>query len=152
MTHMSPDEPNGRADAEHLKPAATLQPTVSDRRKYLILIGADRGRPRRRDPARASRLAGPQKPTLGLDLQGGLEVVAEGGSAEGPQAHRRRTSTARSRSCSDRINKLGVSEPEIRKQGTDQIVIQLAGVHDPAARGEADRQDGAARCFFDFEA
>ena len=33
-----------------------------------------------------------------------------------------------------RINKLGVSEPEIRKQGKDQIVIQLAGVHDPARR------------------
>ena len=30
----------------------------------------------------------------------------------------------------NRIDKLGVSEPEIRKQGTDQIVIQLAGVHD----------------------
>ena len=29
-----------------------------------------------------------------------------------------------------RIDKLGVSEPEIRKQGKDQIVIQLAGVHD----------------------
>ncbi|HXH98293.1 MAG TPA: protein translocase subunit SecD, partial [Gaiellaceae bacterium] len=33
----------------------------------------------------------------------------------------------------DRINRLGVSEPEIRKQGSNQIVIQLAGVHDPAA-------------------
>ena len=33
----------------------------------------------------------------------------------------------------NRIDKLGVSEPEIRKQGYDQIVIQLAGVHDPAA-------------------
>jgi SecD/SecF fusion protein len=32
-----------------------------------------------------------------------------------------------------RIDKLGVSEPEIRKQGSNQIVIELAGVHDPAA-------------------
>ena len=31
----------------------------------------------------------------------------------------------------NRIDKLGVSEPEIRKQGSDQIVIQLAGVNDP---------------------
>ena len=31
----------------------------------------------------------------------------------------------------DRVDKLGVSEPEIRKQGDDQIVIQLAGVNDP---------------------
>ena len=31
-----------------------------------------------------------------------------------------------------RVDKLGVASPEIRKQGTNQIVIQLAGVHDPA--------------------
>ena len=43
-----------------------------------------------------------------------------------------------------RINGLGVSEPEIRKQGSNQIVIQLAGVHDPAAAARAHRQDGAA--------
>src|SRR4051812_28425335 len=30
-----------------------------------------------------------------------------------------------------RVDKLGVSSPEIRKQGRDQIVIQLAGIHDP---------------------
>src|SRR4029077_15779818 len=30
-----------------------------------------------------------------------------------------------------RVDKLGVSSPDIRKQGTNQIVIQLAGVHDP---------------------
>src|SRR4051812_437538 len=31
-----------------------------------------------------------------------------------------------------RVDKLGVSEPEIRKQSGNQIVIELAGVHDPA--------------------
>ena len=36
----------------------------------------------------------------------------------------------------NRIDKLGVSEPEIRKQGSNQIVIQLAGVHDPAKAAE----------------
>ena len=30
----------------------------------------------------------------------------------------------------NRVDKLGVAAPEIRKQGRDQIVIQLAGVHD----------------------
>ena len=30
-----------------------------------------------------------------------------------------------------RIDKLGVAEPELRKQGTNQIVIQLPAVHDP---------------------
>ena len=33
----------------------------------------------------------------------------------------------------NRVDKLGVSEPEVRKQGADQIVIQLAGVHDTRA-------------------
>jgi SecD/SecF fusion protein len=31
----------------------------------------------------------------------------------------------------NRVDKLGVSEPEIRKQGKNQIVIELAGVKDP---------------------
>ena len=30
-----------------------------------------------------------------------------------------------------RVDKLGVSEPLITKQGTDQIVIELPAVHDP---------------------
>ena len=34
----------------------------------------------------------------------------------------------------NRIDKLGVAEPEIRKQGDNQIVIQLAGVTDPRRR------------------
>ncbi|HZR93595.1 MAG TPA: protein translocase subunit SecD [Gaiellaceae bacterium] len=70
--------------------------------------------------------------TLGLDLRGGLEVVLE---AVPPKGHTL-TSSDLDRSVSimrDRIDKLGVSEPEIRKQEPNQIVIQLAGVHDPAA-------------------
>ena len=90
-----------------------------------------------------------RKPTLGLDLQGGLEVVLK---AVPPKGHML-TPDDIDRSISimqNRINKLGVSEPEIRKQGKDQIVIQLAGVHDPAAGGAADRQDRPAE-LFDFE-
>ena len=41
-----------------------------------------------------------------------------------------------SRSCGSRIDKLGVSEPEIRKQGGNQIVVQLPGVQDPPRRRE----------------
>src|SRR3984893_6121809 len=73
-----------------------------------------------------------KKPTLGLDLQGGLEVVLKAGPPRGHQL----TAADLDRSVAimrDRIDKLGVSEPEIRKQGSDQIVIELAGVHDPAA-------------------
>ena len=67
----------------------------------------------------------------GLDLQGGLEVVLK---AE-PPANHKLTSADLDRSVSimrNRVDKLGVASPEIRKQGTNQIVIQLAGVHDPA--------------------
>ena len=67
----------------------------------------------------------------GLDLQGGLEVVLK---AQPPKGHKL-TSSDLDRSVSimrSRVDKLGVASPEIRKQGTNQIVIQLAGVHDPA--------------------
>ena len=36
----------------------------------------------------------------------------------------------------NRVDKLGVSEPEIRTQGDDQIVIQLPGVENPEAAAE----------------
>ncbi len=72
-----------------------------------------------------------RKPTLGLDLQGGLEVVLKAV----PPKNVKVTSDGLDHSVSimrSRVDKLGVSEPDVRKQGKDQIVIQLAGVHDPA--------------------
>ena len=74
-----------------------------------------------------------KKTTLGLDLRGRARGDAASRAAEGPAAHEGSTSTARSRSVRDRVDRLGVSEPEIRKQGSDQIAIQLPGVKDPAA-------------------
>jgi SecD/SecF fusion protein len=68
----------------------------------------------------------------GLDLQGGLEVVLK---AQPPKGHQL-TASDLDRSVGimrNRVDKLGVSEPHIQKQGSDQIVIQLAGVHDAAA-------------------
>ena len=73
--------------------------------------------------------------TLGLDLQGGLEVVLE---AEPPKGQTL-TDEDLDRSVDimrNRIDKLGVAEPEIRKQGDNQIVIQLAGVTDPEKAAE----------------
>ncbi len=103
---------------------------MRERRKHLLLVGliaaglvgvlmlALPGSPMHRSP------------TLGLDLQGGLEVVLK---AVPPKGHEL-TKEDLDRSVGimrNRIDKLGVSEPEIRKQGDDQIVIQLAGVTDP---------------------
>src|ERR671933_1337719 len=73
-----------------------------------------------------------KKVNLGLDLQGGLEVVLKAQ----PEKGQKLDADALDRSVSimrNRIDKLGVSEPEIRKQGKDQIVIQLAGIHDAGA-------------------
>src|SRR4029079_14245192 len=51
----------------------------------------------------------------------------------------------------NRIDKLGVSEPEIRKQGNNQIVIQLAGVHNPASAAKLIGKTAVLQ-FYDFEA
>ena len=74
-------------------------------------------------------------PTLGLDLQGGLEVTLQAV----PPPNRELTKDDLERSVDimrNRVDKLGVSEPEIRTQGDDQIVIQLPGVKDPEAAAE----------------
>src|SRR6187401_1790582 len=73
-----------------------------------------------------------QKPTLGLDLQGGLEVTLQAV----PPADRSLTKEDLDRSVDimrNRVDKLGVSEPQIYTQGSDQIVIQLPGVKDAEA-------------------
>jgi SecD/SecF fusion protein len=76
-----------------------------------------------------------QEPTLGLDLQGGLEVTLQAV----PPPNRELTEEDLDRSVDimrNRVDKLGVTEPEIRTQGSDQIVIQLPGVKDPEAAAE----------------
>ncbi len=73
-----------------------------------------------------------KKPTLGLDLQGGLEITKEAVPPKG----RKLTKEDLNRSVTimrDRVDRLGVSEPEIRTQGNNQITIQLPGVKDPEA-------------------
>jgi SecD/SecF fusion protein len=104
---------------------------MTNRRSHLILVGLILAA-----LAGVAALAIPGSPvhkkvTLGLDLQGGLEVVLQAKPAKGQKLD----ASALDRSVSimrQRVDKLGVSEPEIRKQGSNQIVIELAGVHDPA--------------------
>ncbi len=102
---------------------------MATRRSHLILVGLILAA-----LAGVALLAMPGSPahkkvTLGLDLQGGLEVVLKAVPPTGKTCD----AACMDRSISimrSRIDKLGVSEPEIRKQGSNQIVIQLAGVHD----------------------
>jgi SecD/SecF fusion protein len=87
---------------------------------------------------------------LGLDLQGGLELVYQG----------QPTGTSNEVSGEDiddsisiieqRINKLGVSEPEVARLGTDQITVSLPGVTD--ARRAAEQVGTTAQLYyFDWE-
>ncbi len=91
-----------------------------------------------------------RSPTLGLDLQGGLEVVLEAQAPPGEEI----TTADLDRSIEimrNRIDKLGVSEPEVRQQGTNQIAIELAGVHDPARAAQLIGQTAQLQ-FYDLEA
>ncbi|HEY7694139.1 MAG TPA: protein translocase subunit SecD [Gaiellaceae bacterium] len=72
-----------------------------------------------------------KKTRLGLDLQGGLEVVLQAVPPKGQKVTQQGLDNAVSIMRS-RVDKLGVSEPEIRKQGNDQIVVELPGVKDAA--------------------
>src|SRR2546421_5397247 len=66
----------------------------------------------------------------GLDLQGGLEVVLKAH----PPAGVKLSSTQLDRAVNimeQRINKLGVNKPIVTKQGSNEIVIELAGIHNP---------------------
>jgi len=123
---------------------------VSDRRKYLILMGAILAA-----VVGAVLLAVPgspihRKPILGLDLQGGLEVVLKAVPPKGEKVTPDGMTTAQS-IIQNRIDKLGVSSPEVRKQGLNQIVVELAGVHDPA-KAAALIGKTAQLLMFDFEA
>ncbi|HEY7197964.1 MAG TPA: protein translocase subunit SecD [Gaiellaceae bacterium] len=91
-----------------------------------------------------------RSPTLGLDLQGGLELVLQAQPPPGQTLSQddldRSVEIIR-----NRVDKLGVSEPEIRKQGSDQIAIDLAGVHNPARAAQIVGKTAQLQ-FYDLEA
>ncbi len=90
-----------------------------------------------------------RSPTLGLDLQGGLEVVLEARPSQGQEL----TKEDMDRSVEiirDRVDKIGVSEPEIRKQGSNQIAVSLAGVFDSARAAQVIGQT-AQLAFYDLQ-
>ena len=80
-------------------------------------------------------LAIPQSPLnkpikLGLDLQGGVEVVLRAVPPKGQSVSDENMDLA-VEVIRNRVDALGVAEPEIRRQGTDQIGIQIPGVDNP---------------------
>lgn len=72
------------------------------------------------------------KPTvLGLDLKGGAQVILQASPTANAEVNddsmRRAINVIR-----NRVDAFGVSEPEIQKQGTDQISVALPAVEDPS--------------------
>jgi SecD/SecF fusion protein len=88
-------------------------------------------------------------PTLGLDLQGGLEVVLQAKAPLGREI----TQEDLDRSIEimrQRVDKTGVAEPVITRQGSNQIAVELAGVHDAARAAELVGQTAQLQ-FYDLQ-
>ena len=67
---------------------------------------------------------------LGLDLQGGMHIVLRVDASELSAAE---ASNARDRALEiirNRVDKFGISEPQIMPQGNDYIVVELPGLQD----------------------
>jgi protein-export membrane protein SecD len=67
------------------------------------------------------------KPRLGLDLKGGISVVYEAKGAKIDEGVLDKTVEK----IRERVDKLGVAEPEITRQGARNVAVQLPGIHDP---------------------
>jgi len=73
-----------------------------------------------------------EKIKLGLDLQGGMHLVLEVDTAKLPPGSDPSDAVDRALEIiRNRVDKFGVSEPVIQRQGKDRIVVQLPGLKDP---------------------
>jgi SecD/SecF fusion protein len=87
---------------------------------------------------------------LGLDLQGGVQLVYQGK----PTKQTKVTSESLQRALDimrDRVDAFGVSEPELARTGEDQIEVNLPGVAD-AERAAKQVGSTAQLFFYDWEA
>ncbi|MGE7666204.1 protein translocase subunit SecDF [Ureibacillus composti] len=73
---------------------------------------------------------------LGLDLQGGFEVLYEVQPLKEGQKITQDVVTNTTTALSNRINQFGVSEPSIQVEGKNRIRVQLAGVDDQSSARE----------------
>lgn len=67
---------------------------------------------------------------LGLDLQGGLQVLLKAEPPDGRDVDQDTLNATRD-TIERRVNELGVTEPLIQTRGSDQIVVELPGLSDP---------------------
>jgi protein-export membrane protein SecD len=89
-------------------------------------------------PGTAGNIAGLK---LGLDLEGGTQVMLEADVAEGQTLAPGAIDTAK-RIVENRVNGLGVSEAIVQKQGDTRIIAELPGVSNPDQAVETIRSTG----------
>ena len=78
---------------------------------------------------------------LGLDLQGGLQVLLEANPPSGIPVTRD-TMTAAQSIIEQRVNEFGTTEPVVQVQGTNRIVVEMPGVKSAEDRERAVRLFG----------
>ena len=71
-----------------------------------------------------------QATQLGLDLEGGVSVQLEGYQDDGSEVTREEMDQA-VEVIRQRVDSLGVTEPEIQIQGQDQVSVNIPGITDP---------------------
>src|SRR5919199_5462684 len=67
---------------------------------------------------------------LGLDLQGGVSAQLQGSQTGGGKVTREEIQQAADL-IRQRIDRLGVAEPDVRVQSQNQVVVQIPGVKNP---------------------
>jgi SecD/SecF fusion protein len=87
---------------------------------------------------------------LGLDLQGGLELVYQGQATEAEGEVTGEDIEDSISIIEQRINKLGVSEPEVARLGTEEITVSLPGITD-ANRAAEQVGSTAQLYYYDWE-
>jgi protein-export membrane protein SecD len=78
---------------------------------------------------------------LGLDLQGGTQVLLEADLAEGQTLDEGAMAAAKT-IVENRVNGLGVSEAVVQAQGSNRLIVELPGVDDPDQAVETLRSTG----------
>ncbi len=73
---------------------------------------------------------------LGLDLRGGMHLVLRVDTSAIAESHKNDAVEMNMEKIRYRIDRLGVAEPFIQRQGFDQIVVELPGVTDRARAKE----------------
>lgn len=71
-----------------------------------------------------------QKINLGLDLQGGVQLLLQVEMEKVPEEARKDVTARVAEIIRNRIDEFGVKEPDITTQGKDQVVVKLPGVTD----------------------